>query len=212
MEIKDSYFKNIRNEMLSFVPKECTRVLDVGCAEGNFGKALKERNNAEVWGVEISEAAGNSAKKNIDKVLIGDFNTIIKELPDNYFDCIIFNDVMEHFIDPFTVLELIKTKLSENAIIVSSIPNVRYVGNLFELLFKKDWEYKSDGILDITHYRFFTQKSINRMFKNAGFEIIKSQGINPSKGLLTKLAVIFTFGYYSDIKYLEFATIARLKK
>jgi len=37
------YFGNPRPEILPFVPIGSRRVLDVGCADGSFGAALKQR-------------------------------------------------------------------------------------------------------------------------------------------------------------------------
>ena len=81
-------------------------------------------------------------------------------LPDNNFDVVIFNDVLEHFENPWAVLENVKTKLNASGVVVASIPNVAYITNLVELILKKDWRYKPEGgILDKTHLRFFTKKS-----------------------------------------------------
>jgi 2-polyprenyl-3-methyl-5-hydroxy-6-metoxy-1,4-benzoquinol methylase len=211
-ETNNGYFRNIRKEMLEFIPANRKKYLDVGCGEGNFAALVKENYNAEVWGVEIAEEPAKKASVKLDKVIIGNIEEKLNELPSKYFDCISFNDVLEHFTNPFEILEKIKTKLNENGIVIASIPNVRYIGNLVELLLKKDWEYKSSGgILDFSHYRFFTERSIRRMFMNAGYEIIKIKGINSSTNVKIKIIEFITFGYYSDIKYLEYAVIAKIK-
>ena len=96
--------------------------------------------------------------------------------------------------------------------IVSSIPNVRYIWNLIELIHLKDWHYKDEGLLDITHLRFFTKKSIIRMFNDAGYEIIRVDGVNPTKHYKVKILGWITFGYLSDTKFSQIATTARLIK
>ncbi len=45
---------------------------------------------------------------------------------------------------------------------VGSVPNVRYFKNLFDLLVLRDWDYKDSGVLDRTHLRYFTLKSLRR--------------------------------------------------
>ncbi|MCK9203830.1 MAG: class I SAM-dependent methyltransferase [Bacteroidales bacterium] len=208
-EMRQVYFTNVRKEMTRFIPDGCCRILDVGCSEGNFGKLLKGILKAEVWGVELSENAGKTAALKLDKVFIGDFSEILPQLPEHYFDCLMFNDVLEHFTDPWNILIQCKKILCAGGYIVSSIPNVRYIGNLVELLIRKDWEYKSGGILDQAHYRFFTQKSIVRMFNQSGYAILSCTGINPTHSFMTNLLGILTLGFMSDCKFLEFATVAK---
>jgi 2-polyprenyl-3-methyl-5-hydroxy-6-metoxy-1,4-benzoquinol methylase len=144
--------------------------------------------------------------------LCGDFMTLIHELPTTYFDCIVCNDILEHFTDPFFVLTELKRYLSPGGYIVSSLPNFRYVGNLWEIVVKKDFQYKSSGILDSTHYRFFTQKSIHRMFSELGYSVVRSKGINATPSIKVKLFNALFFNHFSDIPFMQIATLAQLKQ
>ncbi|MEI7525267.1 MAG: class I SAM-dependent methyltransferase [Mariniphaga sp.] len=210
MEKTINYYGYSRSEMLEFIPLNVKTVLDIGCGQGLFLKNIKEITNAETWGVEIIPEIAEKATINTDKLLIGKIELLYSEIPDSYFDCILFNDVLEHLIEPTEVLMRIKSKLSDNGIIIASIPNVRFFFNLYELIFKKDWEYKDSGILDSTHLRFFTQKSMKRMFETAGFKLIRQQGINNGVNPL-KFALfnLLTFKILSDSKYLQFVCIAQ---
>ncbi len=208
----ESYYACERSEMLGFIPKDCRSVLEVGCAGGSFGETVKKLTGAEVWGIEINKKAAEKASGMLDKVITADFYTAINEIPLNYFDCIVLNDVLEHFTNPYDVLEKIKSFLKDNGYIIASIPNVRYITNLKELLFDKDWKYKDNGILDFTHYRFFTKKSINRMFAECGYEILLLDGINPiQRKFLFFIFNFLSFGIFSDSKYLQFACVASKK-
>jgi 2-polyprenyl-3-methyl-5-hydroxy-6-metoxy-1,4-benzoquinol methylase len=209
-EIMKVYYTDQREEMTHFIPLSCKHILEVGCGEGNFGKLLKDERNVEVWGIELSETAAKVAGTRLDRALSGDFHLNYPQLPKSYFDCIVFNDVLEHFTDPERVLILCREVLSKGGYIVCSIPNVRYIRNLYEVLIQKDWEYKAGGILDRTHYRFFTQKSIIRMFTVTGYAVISCTGVNATNNILARLLGFFTFGYMADVRYLEFATVARL--
>ena len=151
----------------------------------------------------VSEKQGN-------KVLIGTYREVLKQLPKDYFDLVICNDVIEYMVDHTEFLQSIKKNLKKEAYLVGSIPNVRYINNLFELLIKKDWEYNNAGILDYTHLRFFTEKSLKRTIKENGFVLKQFQGINPLlwekprsiKGDLKMCLfhfAIFVFG--QDLKY-----------
>jgi len=208
-----SYVYQARKEMLDFVPESCGKILEVGCGDGAFSVQLKERVGTEIWGIEMHAESAVIASRNLDKVICGNFLELLesKKLPESYFDCVVFNDVLEHFPDYDYILSQIKRLLVPEGYVVTSLPNFRYVGNLWEIIIKKDFQYKSSGILDYTHYRFFTKKSISRMYADSGYTVMKSYGINPTKSLKVKLLNVFTFNYFSDIPYIQIATLAQLK-
>jgi len=203
------FHQSVRTDMLEFLPSEYSKVLDVGCCNGSFKQALNK--SAECWGVEPFEKAAEIAKTKMDKVLMGSYDDVEKEIPDNYFDLILAFDVIEHMEQPWNFLQSIKKKMTKNASIILSIPNVRWIYNLKELLYKKDWKYKDEGILDITHLRFFTEKSIVRLLNENGFEIEKMKGINPVKVKKWKspLFCLFKFIFGSDIEFLHFGVRAK---
>lgn len=207
-----SYYTQARPEMLQYIPKGSGRILDVGCGAGIFAGRLKEKLKAEVWGVEIDSKAAALAQDRIDKILIGDICKLHDELPKGYFDCIVFNDVLEHLVDPFSVLAKIKDKLGSNGVVVSSIPNIRFLRVLKDLLIKKQWRYAECGILDKSHLRFFTQQSIIDMFSSLGYEILKIEGLSPRKTSWGfNLLSLLTLGNLSDTRYPKFACIVKPK-
>ncbi len=204
------YYSNPRPEMLEFVPTTIKKALDVGCGRGDFAALLKETFNAEVWGIDIDKDSIEIAKTRIDKAFYGDFLRMLDEFPNNYFDVISFNDVLEHTIDPYTILQELKPKLSKDGVVVSSIPNVRYFKNLVNLLYKKDWQYEDEGILDRTHLRFFTEKSIQGMYEQQGYEVLKMKGLDRSPSIRPTLYNIFSMGAFaSDCRFLRFGTMAK---
>jgi 2-polyprenyl-3-methyl-5-hydroxy-6-metoxy-1,4-benzoquinol methylase len=176
---EQKYATTKRPEMVQFLPSEYSKVLEIGCNAGNFRQFISKQ--CEYWGVEPFEEAANIAKTKMYNVLVGFYDKVINEIPDNYFDLVIANDVIEHMEQPWNFLQSIKKKMTVNASIVLSIPNVRYYLNLRELLVLKDWKYVDVGILDITHLRFFTEKSIICLLNENGFEIKMMKGINPVK-------------------------------
>lgn len=205
----DDYFNHERPEMLAFLPKGCKRVLDIGCGEGTFIKQVKDKHGAEVWGIELMEAPGREAEKILDKVFIGPCENFIEELPDNYFDAIYCNDVLEHLVDPYSVLATLKNKLSEKGVVISSIPNIRYHYAFKQVWLKKNWEYEGHGIFDKTHMRFFTKKSIAKMYTDHGYTILSHKGVNRTRSLKPYLYNIPFFFTAMDMFYLQYATVAQ---
>ena len=176
MKTSTVYYKGTRAEITPFLPKQYSKVLEIGCGKGGFRDNLDS--NCEYWGVEPVESIAKISMEKLDKVLIGTFEDVKDQLPENYFDLIICNDVIEHMVDHDLFYKTIKEKMISEAYMIGAIPNVRYLPNLYELIRKKDWEYKQAGVLDRTHLRFFTEKSIKRDFINHNFEIEKLEGIN----------------------------------
>jgi 2-polyprenyl-3-methyl-5-hydroxy-6-metoxy-1,4-benzoquinol methylase len=203
------YFSSSRAEVAAFVPQNIRTILDVGCGQGNFLQLVKEQINAETWGVELMPEVAEKAKDQADHVISGKIEDAFDLIPDHYFDCITFNDVLEHLQEPAEILKKIKPKLTKNGIIIASIPSVRYFYNLVELIVRKEWEYKDSGILDETHLRFFTQKSMKRMFENAGYYLVNIQGVNEIKYWKFQLLNFATLGLLNDMKYLQFVCVAK---
>ena len=207
----EGYYNNIRYEMLKYLPLDAKTVIDIGCGDGSFAAVIKERTNAEVWGIEYMTDEALRAEKVIDKVYSGPCEDHLDQLPKHYFDVVYFNDVLEHLVDPYIVLEKIKVHLKPGGIIISSIPNIRYHNALIKLLFNKEWEYKESGVMDKTHLRFFTGKSILKMYERLDYKVQVHEGINKSKSLkpyLYNIPLLFT---HLDICYPQYATVASCK-
>lgn len=204
-----TYYEMERPEMLQYCPESAKTMLDIGCGEGWFGKAAHDQRNIEAWGIDFDEASIATASKNLHKTFCGDIHELLPELPDGYFDSIFFNDVLEHLIDPYSLIRTIKPKLSSSGVIVASIPNLRYFRVLGRLLFGKDFRYEKKGVMDETHMRFFTLKSIERMFIEAGYTIQIIQPITKSSSFKPKIAQLLTLGLAgADIAYSQIAVVA----
>ncbi len=208
---KGEYFGKTRTEVFPYVPKTAKRLLECGCGEGLFGLQLKQALGAEVWGIEIDEAAGKKAAESLDRVLIGNLANEVPALPNAHFDCIVFNDVLEHLVDPFSVLTLAKDKLCEGGVVVCSIPNIRYFVAFRDYVFRKQWKYEEYGIWDKTHLRYFTRKSIVAMFEALGYELLNIDGINGITSWKFGVLNALTLGFLSDTRFMQYACVARPK-
>lgn len=201
-----TYYSQKRPEIIDLIPTGLEKILDIGCGDGSFGSQL----SGEIWGIEINNTVANEASKKLHKIIVGDALKVIDDAPNYYFDCIFLNDILEHLINPEELLVKIKKKLNDTGIVIFSIPNIRYVSVLKELLIDKQFRYTNKGIMDKTHLRFFTEKSIKEMLTKCDYEIIKFKGVNPIKtSWKFNMVNMILLGNLSDIKYHQFAGIVR---
>jgi 2-polyprenyl-3-methyl-5-hydroxy-6-metoxy-1,4-benzoquinol methylase len=164
-----------REDIACLVPCSAKRILDIGCSIGAAGGLLKERNSAYVCGIEMDESMARMARLKLDKVITGDVEQLDlrKELNDGQFDCIICADILEHLKEPWRLLRTIRTFLSDNGVVIASIPNIRHFTTIRSLLFDGYWPYRERGIHDKSHLRFFALRNIKEMFQDSGLTIVK---------------------------------------
>lgn len=174
-----AYYSQSRPEMRSRIPSGVRCVLDVGCGAGCFGEALrKDHPDWQICGVELFEDVAARAREHYDEVWSGDVHVILEQIQGKTFDLIVFNDLLEHLVDPDRALRQCRTLLAPGGHVLASIPNMRFWPALSDLLFQGDWRYRDAGVMDSTHLRFFTRRSMIRMFEAAGFTVNSIEGIN----------------------------------
>lgn len=198
------YYRFVRFDLIRDIPQGLHRVLEVGCAEGATGATLKNNGCArEVVGIELNPDAANVASARLDKVICADVETVdfsAESLDEGSFDYIICGDVLEHLKDPWYQLGRLLTLLKSGGKFIVSLPNIRYYGIVFPLLFHDDFEYRSSGILDQTHLRFFTKSTSIKMLTGAGLTGIYIEGIRHKRRdkLLFSMSAGFLAGFVSS--------------
>jgi 2-polyprenyl-3-methyl-5-hydroxy-6-metoxy-1,4-benzoquinol methylase len=194
--------------MLKLIPKSAKRVLEVGCGTGDFSVSVKRKTGAECWAIEYQPDIAEKAARVLDRVLTGDIDTNIPELPEGYFDVIVANDVLEHLVHPWTTLELLRPKLAPGGVVVASIPNIRFLPALAQIVFRRDFPLDDQGVFDRTHLRWFTRKSIPRMFQAAGYEVQKLRGIHMAANPLVPIIGLASLGFLWDGVWMQYKVVA----
>ena len=167
-------YESERPEVQALAPRDARRILDVGCSAGGLGAALKRRQGAEVTGIELDEAYARDAEDVLDRVFQGDVQEVLADPPADLqgpFDLVIAADVLEHLIDPWTALRRAADLLEPGGSAIVSLPNVRYLGVLWQLAVRGSWPRHAAGMFDATHLRWFTLKDARDLLEQAGLEV-----------------------------------------
>lgn len=154
--------------------KPGARVLEFGCASGRLSRLLKEQRQCRVIGVEIDESLAQLARNVCDEVIQADIQTpYFWENLQVDVDVVLFLDVLEHLVDPMSVLKLTKKMVFKpDTELIVSIPNVLFWKTRKDFLLGR-FDYSDSGNLDRTHLRFFTFDTAAKLVKESGFKIIK---------------------------------------
>lgn len=181
--LTNNYYRHIRSEITEHIVSGKHRVLDVGCAAGVLGEYLKQQGCAsEVVGIEIDALAAKEASTKLDRVLCANLNhtgvtDVLNDFGKTSFDYIICADVLEHLIDPWTILADLATFIKPGGRLVVSLPNVQHWSVWAPLILSGRWEYCEAGIMDRTHLRFFTRSSSQKLIIRANLQVIEYQPI-----------------------------------
>ena len=147
------------------------RVLDIGCATGYLARLLSKQ-DCTVVGIDINAEAVEAAREHCEQAICADveaapLSTLVSE---KSFDVVVCGDVLEHLTNPGRLLEEIRSVLDDDGYVVASFPNVAH-GAVRLALVNGQFDYQEEGLLDDTHLRFFTLKSVDELLLGAGYRI-----------------------------------------
>lgn len=162
--------------VVEMVPAGLQRALDVGCSGGALGHYLKTNLGfAHVSGIEYSAPAAAKARNYLDNVFEGDACTLdLPEEYNNFFDIVIYADVLEHLYDPWSAVRKHMRFLRPGGYMLASIPNLKNLFIVLNLLSDR-FDYTEVGLLDNTHLRFFTGTTAVEMFTEQGMQVVQSR-------------------------------------
>jgi 2-polyprenyl-3-methyl-5-hydroxy-6-metoxy-1,4-benzoquinol methylase len=143
------------------------RILDLGCSGGRLGERLRKLGH-HVTGVDSVEIGG--VRDRVDEFVLGDLETGVPALAGTGYDVVIAADVIEHVTRPTVLLRQMTEVLADAGEIFVSTPNfVHWYPRL--RVASGMWGYDRRGILDETHLRFFSRRSLLRTMRASGLEV-----------------------------------------
>ncbi len=203
-------FKTKNKMLISMINKQHKKILDVGCGDGFLGKLIKEKFNSEVHGLDISNKALKTAKKN--GIITKKFNLEGKKWPykNNFFDVVIAGDIIEHLYDTEKFVQEAYRVLKKGGIFLVSTPNINCYYNRLLVLFGKmpiwieaapnliftPFSDRFEEIYNTGHVRVFNRYSLSKLLKTFGFHVEKIKGVplhpaNPNNSRKNKTLVFF---------------------
>ncbi len=184
-----------RRVILSLLPRTAIKVLDCGCSGGQLSMAVAERTGAsEVWGIDIHDEALDTASQKGIIVRHADLNMKMP-LPDNTFDLVISNQLIEHLTDTDTFLSEVTRVLTPQGVAIISAPNLSSWHNVFFLalgfqpwsidvslaarvgnpLVRTNLMARAQGE-QLGHYRPFTLQALKELMRWHGLQVERAVG------------------------------------
>ena len=164
------YNEEVPNETaLSRLPAEARTVLDVGCGAGANGRWLRDRGFRAI-GLTNSFEEAVLARRHYRAVAVGDAERFFPCGGAERLDAVLFLDALEHFRDPWKLLENCRANLSEKGCVVAFIPNVAHLSARVQHA-RGSFRYTATGLMDRTHLRFFDRNTVRELFEATGYRI-----------------------------------------
>ena len=197
------------------------KILDLGCADGWFGKLLKDKFNAKVYGTDIGEKMLKIAENR--GLIIKKFDLSVNKWPyeSDFFDLIIAGDIIEHIYDTENFVSECKRVLKTNGQLIISTPNINAYHNRFLVIFGK-MPFFFDFAPNISMYNFlppmghirvFNKYSLIKLIKKFDLKIEKIYGANlhVDKNIFPKKFQLF-LGFVNKLEWFfsRFPTLAPL--
>jgi SAM-dependent methyltransferase len=162
------YYASDRSDFLGWVGGNHRRVLDIGCGAGSNGDWYRRHDAGEIIGVEIDQSSAERASFVFDRVICEPIETALQML-EGSFDLIVCADVLEHLVDPWSVVRELADHATDDTILAISMPNIRFLPAIARITFGKGFAYEDHGIFDSTHLRFFTRQDVDRLLRRGGW-------------------------------------------
>lgn len=168
------YYMYPRMELVNLIQEDDLkplRVLDIGCGCGAIMAKVKGKYPlADIYGIEIVPKAAKLAGT-IGDVVCADVEQLDFPYDETYFDYCIMGDVLEHLRNPEQVLKRLHKHMKPDGKIIVSMPNVKHWSVILPLLKQDKFTYEDAGILDRTHLKMYTFYEIQKLIREAGYEI-----------------------------------------
>jgi len=161
--------------------KPGSKVLALGCGEGDLLYFLKKNNHVKETGIEIKESRIVQCIEKGLSVLQGDINEEVIDYPDKCFDYVILSQTMQQVYTPFKLITSM-LRIGEKCIV--SFPNFCHWQIRMQIMFygyvpkTKELPYEW---YDTPNIRHLSVKDFKSFAKQVGFDIFKQEAFKYNK-------------------------------
>ena len=204
-----AYFGSVRTDFVDRLPDQpSARILEVGCGSGATGAlALSRKKCARYVGIELDARAASAARSCLTEVIEGNIEQMELPFREASFDALIMGEVLEHLIDPWATLKRLSRLLRPGALILASVPNISHYRVITELI-KGRFDHTDSGIMDRTHLRWFTPKSLAELLEHADFDVVELMQLG-APSLKVRLFNSLTHGVMHHLSMAQISILGR---
>ena len=151
------------------------RLLDIGCGQGHVARELAAK-GCHVTGMDQYIPDSSAENAGIDFIR---WNLDRPEFPVNVsaFDQIMMLDIIEHLKEPEKFMDELRfAAVCKRPEVIITTANIGFFVTRLMLFFGQ-FNYGRKGILDATHTRLFTFRSLKALLDQSGYNILEVRGI-----------------------------------
>jgi 2-polyprenyl-3-methyl-5-hydroxy-6-metoxy-1,4-benzoquinol methylase len=180
-----------------------SKVLDVGTASGMLARRDNNK-RLRFFGIEAIEEWAQMASPYYETMWTCTLDDAPEEALRGYH-AVVLGDVLEHMSAPDEALRKLVGLQPARCKFIISVPNIANLWTRLHLLMGR-FDYTERGILDRTHLRFFTRKTIRSLVTASGLEI-RSIRVTP---IPLELISPFFASYLGRLLHAAFAQLTSL--
>ena len=158
--------------------KKDSKVLDLGCGNGDLLAWLIANKNVQGTGIEMDKAKVEHCISKGLSVLQGDFNEEVDDYPDRAFDYVILSQTLQQVYEPARLLYSL-ARIGKRVVV--SFPNFSHISIRIQLLFKglaPKNEQLPYSWYDTPNIRVITLGDFRKFARDVGYEIVDEAAIN----------------------------------
>ncbi len=204
------YTDNVADYVLDLVPGDGKVIGSIGCGPAATEAELVKQGR-EVHGVDIAPEAIERAAPRLTSARLVDPDTRCP-FEASSLDGLILADVIEHLPLAWERLTGFVEAVKPGGWVVISVPNMRNLKLLSELMVKGDWPEAPAGICDRTHVQVMSRKRLLRWCDAAGLDVTRVTGTYLSAGSRRRVihtADVLTLGLISEWLFGQIQVLAR---
>ncbi|MCX6819338.1 MAG: class I SAM-dependent methyltransferase [Candidatus Aenigmarchaeota archaeon] len=152
------------------------KLLDIGCGNGFLANELKKI-GYDTYGIDLSSQQVKRAKKRDVKAKQGSADEKFK-FKDNFFDCVVVSEVIEHLFEPENCLRECYRVLKKGGILIVGIPNTSSLQARLAMFFLGESQFVTYPYVTHPHIRMFSKASLIKLLKKHNFKPQKTRGAN----------------------------------